>query len=244
MIGERIRKSRDPKSVRYGILFGTLVFLLLTMPFLDKRSVGEFFLNVLFLSILVGCVQAVRSDRRLVGLCVVFGSGLFASPAWGIFPPSVTTNIVSIAALIGFSGVVIISLSLDVFRAREVSAGSIFGACSVFFLLGLFWYGIFSLIEVLQPDSFAFAEYHPADLANIMGVQQDIAEATLKRSQIFYFTYVTITTLGFGDVRPVSDVARIYTTIAAMSGQLFLVVLVARLVGIQSAQVSRARKDD
>lgn len=238
----RIREGRDPHTIRYGTLFGTLVFLLLASPFLKEGGTGEIILNGLFLTVLIGCVQAVRGDRRIVVLAVVLGSGLLASPGWGIFPASIATIVISQVAMIGFSGVVVIALGIDIFSAREISTGTILGACSVFVLLGLFWFGVFGLIEALEPGSFSFAEHHPIDLTGRFGDAERATQVSLKRAQIFYFTFVTITTLGFGDVLPVSDLARVYTTVAAMSGQLFLVVLVARLVGVHSAQSLSASK--
>jgi hypothetical protein len=66
----------------------------------------------------------------------------------------------------------------------------------------------------------------------------------LKRGQLFYVSFVTITTLGFGDVLPVSTIVRIDSTVDAGRGQFFLATLIARRVGIHGAHARTVRDSD
>jgi hypothetical protein len=137
-----------------------------------------------------------------------------------------------------------VPLLLDVYRASVVNFRTILGACSLFLIVGFTWYGIFMLIEIAEPDSFAFAEIHASDAWQGSDEGARYGRSVVARDQLFYFTFVTVTTLGFGDVRPVSAIARTYTTLAAVIGQLFLAIMIARLVGIHSAHRRALRDSD
>ena len=61
-------------------------------------------------------------------------------------------------------------------------------------------------------------------------------------SEMYYFSFVTLTTLGYGDVLPISRVARSFATLEAVIGQLYLAVVIASLVGIQINQRARGKQ--
>ena len=86
--------------------------------------------------------------------------------------------------------------------------------------MGLMWGYGYTLLEHLLPGSFN----HPAGLSE------------LDLGAFDYFSFVTMTTLGYGDITPASEPARAMVMIQTVSGQVYLAVLVARLVGINIAQ--------
>jgi len=87
----------------------------------------------------------------------------------------------------------------------------------VYLLLGLLWAVWYDSIEVLQPGSF--------------GVSAQKGEASLP--QLAYFSFTTLTTLGFGDIVPLRSLARSLVMLEALVGQLFPVILIARLVTLE-----------
>ena len=95
-----------------------------------------------------------------------------------------------------------------------------------FLLLGLCWAFIYALIEVLNPGSFSVASITTAGSS----------------SAYTYFSFVTLTTLGYGDISPVAQVARSFAILEAITGQMYLAVLVARLVGTQIAHDMASEK--
>ena len=109
-------------------------------------------------------------------------------------------------------------------RVERVTLGSISGALSVYLLLAAMWTVVYALIDTWEAAP-SFAGIPAGDLG-------DPQVRALWMDGLSYFSLVTLTTLGFGDVTPVSNWARTLTTLEAVLGQVFLVVLVARLVGL------------
>lgn len=107
-----------------------------------------------------------------------------------------------------------------VMKAEEVSHDVIYGAIIVYLFIGIIWAFLFRILMNLQPGAFTIQP---------TGFQES-------RSLFAYFSFVTLTTLGYGDISPVSAVARSFAYLEAVFGQIYLTVLVARLVGIHISQ--------
>jgi hypothetical protein len=107
-----------------------------------------------------------------------------------------------------------------IFRQCDITLDVIYGAVVVYLLIAITWAYIFRVIEVLQPGSFT--------------IVQGLGEEA--RFTFLYYSVVTITTLGYGDITPVTDVAKSFSALEAIVGQIYLMVLVARLVGTHIAQ--------
>ncbi|MCK5187684.1 MAG: two pore domain potassium channel family protein [Deltaproteobacteria bacterium] len=119
-----------------------------------------------------------------------------------------------------FFAFAVVNILSFVFKQHEVTLDVIYGAIVVYLLIAMMWALIFSLVESLQPGSFTLA-------------QSQIQDSNFP---FYYYSFVTITTLGYGEITPVTDIARSFAFLEAVVGQIYLVVLVARLVGINIAQ--------
>jgi voltage-gated potassium channel len=108
-----------------------------------------------------------------------------------------------------------------IFRARHVTIDEIGLALCTYVLLGQLWVLFYGPLVALDPHSFSFgSELTPAG----------------QRYALAYFSYVTLTTLGYGDIQPVSALARGLAVVEALTGVLFLAVLISRLVGSYRSQ--------
>jgi len=108
-----------------------------------------------------------------------------------------------------------------IFRARHVTIDEIGLALCTYVLLGQLWVLFYGPLVALDPHSFSFGtELTPAG----------------QRYALAYFSYVTLTTLGYGDIQPVSALARGLAVVEALTGVLFLAVLISRLVGTYKSQ--------
>ena len=113
------------------------------------------------------------------------------------------------------------------FRQREVTTNMIFGAVVAYLLVAVAFALIFQILEAQHQGSFS-------------GIAVDTFETRNKLHQsLMYFSLVCLTTMGFGDIVPVSDLARPLAVIEGVFGQLYLAVMIARLVGLQIAHENR-----
>lgn len=227
----------EPKAA-YGLLFCSLLVYFVAIPLFEVDGAVNTGLDLLVILALLNALRTATRDPRLLVSAVLLGIlAMSEMPMLALgFPLGLTLGLTSgafVVVMVLIGG----ALLLDVYGATVVSHQTILGACSVYLLIGFAWFGVFTLLEIAKPDSFAFAAIHPSDQWQGEDVGPLAIEALAKQDQLMYFTFVTITTLGFGDVQPVSTIARTYTTLAAVLGQLFLAVMIARLVGIHSSQV-------
>jgi hypothetical protein len=125
-------------------------------------------------------------------------------------------HLCEVAFLFGSAGLIVNSL----FNSDALSADSIFGAVCGYLFLGLGWAVLYLMIEGARPHSFAAS---PA----LLGTQEP---ARIDPSVLSYYSFVTLTTVGYGDVTPVSPLTRTLAWIEAITGQFYLAVVVAGLV--------------
>ncbi len=131
-----------------------------------------------------------------------------------------------------FRAAVIASLLGFVLRAKQVDANVLCAGISVYLLLGLAWTLGYLLVAAANPKQPAFAF--------------NAGPASMTSFNAFYFSFITLTTVGYGDITPVSNVARALAALEAMTGTLFVAVLISRLVALYSAHppADKAVKSD
>jgi len=122
-----------------------------------------------------------------------------------------------VIAFLAFLVVVILSF---IFSEREVTINVIYASIVVYLLIAIMWAFVYSVLESIHPGSFATGE-------------GQIEEG---RRLYIYYSFVTITTLGYGDITPTTDLASTFSFLEAVTGQLYIAILIARLVGIHIAQ--------
>jgi hypothetical protein len=119
-------------------------------------------------------------------------------------------------------------------KQERVGAGSLIGAVAVYFLIGYLWATVFSLIEFGSPGSFAgICDPRPDGTV-------DCWPEIARFPQLIYFSFVTMTTLGYGDVVPLTRPAEGVAAMAAVSGQLFLAMVIGRLVSLYMGKRSES----
>jgi hypothetical protein len=120
-----------------------------------------------------------------------------------------------------YLGILLAVVSVQVFRSGPVTAHRICGAVAVYFLLGVMWALLYQLLLLLDPGAFQF----PGSIATN---QPLVIQKTLT-----YFSFVTLTTVGYGDITPVHPAAKLLVMYEALIGQLYPAIILARLVSLQ-----------
>jgi hypothetical protein len=214
---------------RFGTLLVALLLLMVLLPFLPAGSVALPVVSILFSLLMVASVYAVSHNRRLgsVGL-------LLATPT--LVLEWVTKRVDSLSLLvaedllsIAFLGLVLAVLFRRILRQQDVSTDTIYGGICVYLLLGVVCVKVYDLLELLMPGSFVFGE----------GPLPDGFAAVAQSERVrrfLFFSFVTLTTLGYGDITPVTDQARAIAILEAVIGPLFLAIFIARLVGLHTVQ--------
>jgi voltage-gated potassium channel Kch len=119
-----------------------------------------------------------------------------------------------------------------VFHEGPVTAHRITGAIVVYLLFGLMWGFLYQLIALLIPEAFKLPQ------------AMTTYTADLSQNSLLYFSFETLTTLGYGDILAVHPVARVLVILEALTGQLFPAILLARLVSLQIVHSRDNKKRD
>jgi hypothetical protein len=209
---------------RFLFLLISILLLFVLRPFLEGYIGIKLLLSIFFSFVLFSAIYAVSQKKYqfIIALLIVFPPFfLLWSTHLVESPPLILVR--NICMIIFFAYTVIIILS-HIFREKEVTADLIMGAVCVYFFIGLMWAFVFSLLESLQPGAFRVGQGVTTDIVNFV-----------------YYSFVTQTTLGYGDITPISTPARSLSLLEAVIGQLYVAVLIARLVGLHITQSSHRR---
>lgn len=203
-----------------------LVLLFINIFVLDSLSdfdmLRRFFLrDLLFSLILITGVMAVAKSRFVTVPAVLIAIATLVVRCAEIFVPG--TSLATVDALLSlvFLGMLTVVVALQVFREGPITVHRIMGAVVVYLLLGLMWAFAYKLVAMYQPESFNIVE------TAVPGQDYDSME------RFIYFSYITLTTLGYGDITAVTPVARSLAMLEALIGQLFPAILIARLVSME-----------
>ncbi len=215
------------RRYRFGTLLAALLGMLVSLPLIDLVApelppiATRLTLAILFAWLTVSAVFAVSDRRRARLVAAVLAVLLFTAQLADLSLLRPETHVLSHALGILFMGQIVIVLLGFILQQTRVDTDTIFAALCIYLMLGIMWAFLYSLLELFQPDAFFYAQQQA----------QQMRFGSEGTSPALYFSYVTMTTLGYGDIVPVSAAARSLATLQAICGQLYLTVLVAWLVG-------------
>lgn len=213
------------KQYNFFYLLGGLLITLLIAPAVD--DILQNVLNFAFIGTVLVGVWSLQTSKRiyklgwvLVGLAVIINiTELYSDEPW-IF-------VLSILVYLAFCILSIVFTLQRVLFADEIDANRIAGAVCVYLLLGISWSLCYYLIYHLDAQAF-----HGVAQAAVVHAEQ-------QKGLIYdfiYYSFVTLTTLGYGEITPVHKMARALAYLEATAGVMYVAVLVAALVGTYSAQ--------
>jgi hypothetical protein len=208
---------------RYIPLLICLVLMIGVWPVFEDYSIGPVLLRLLTLSVLVTGVYALSYNRKIVVIAVLISLPALISTVAVIVFESIPYQLYISIFLLLFYGFITLVILGSVLRDEIVTVDTIYGALCVYLLIGTTWAVGYNFLESLQPGSFLV---NPA-------LSPD---GTLRFGELLYFSFVTITTLGYGDITPLIPATRSLASLEAVTGVLYTAVLVARLVGSYSAK--------
>lgn len=213
IIGDRRRAFGNAYLCRrYAILFYTLLLTTVAAPLIAALELSGAIIDLLLAANLLAAVIPVstgRSRRVLLAILAVLWLARGATAWFGHPAVSVLTlGLWTLLAMFAAGGALRFTM-----RAATVDVEHLYAALSAYLLAGIFFGIFYWVLEHVGPGTFA-------------------APAEFSRMSAIYFSFVTLATLGYGDIVPRTDVARGLAIVEGVGGQLFLAVMVARLVSL------------
>lgn len=204
------------------------IFALLTLlPVVAQLSNNYLFILEIFFSIILISGAFVVSDNKQLLMIIV----LIILMAYTTLFFNYYLNLKSLLILGLFLELIAFIITTftiieHVLQYKRVTTDKIFGAICGYLLIGIIFSLLYTLFEFVYPDSFNFS----TGLSSISKIQE---AHRFYFVQLIYYSYVTISTLGYGDITPISNLAKIFSALEAITGQLYVAILIARLVGLQ-----------
>jgi hypothetical protein len=213
---------------RHSVLLASLVVLLVALPVGNVLSGGDTSFSILLAVVLMAAVFVNTPQRwgSLAASIIGFGAivGLAAAAMTGALALRILADALSLA-LLGFTTLLMLN---SLIYARRVSADTIVGGICVYLLIGLCFAMMYGLVCDLEPGSIVEGE---PPIAITRAMSGEFSHAT----KLLYYSFVTITTLGYGDITPRTEFAQMLAVGEAVIGQLYLAIFVARLVALYVA---------
>ena len=197
------------------------ILMLITIEPLDE-AIGSYGLLLDFITtaILISAIYVISHKRAHRIASALLASPLLLSLWSSHFFKSPWLQISGVVSGMLFFAFIIFVILRFIFSRDEISKDLIAGAAVVYLLMAMTWTYAYRFIEIILPGSFAIAQ------SQSLGTQ----------SPFLYFSFVTMTTLGYGDIFPVTTAAKSCAILEAVIGQLYLVITVAWLVGVHISQ--------
>jgi voltage-gated potassium channel len=175
---------------------------------------------------------ALSRQKRALVICaalilgaIILSAALYATWATASQVQSTLLSAGSIVLTIVFLCYVVWVILHDIFTDPARSWDNVNGALSVYLLTGYVFANLYLVISLANPEAF--------DMKRSGALSPDPGALMHRSSDFIYYSFVTLSTLGFGDIAPVAPLARTLSWLEAVSGQLYLAVLVARLIAVQ-----------
>ncbi|MEM8544637.1 MAG: potassium channel family protein [Cyanobacteria bacterium P01_H01_bin.119] len=207
--------KRPVSPPKYNQLLIVIVLRFLMIPFVDG-GLGSILASFLFFHITFLIIQSYRLKRSLFILFVAialigFLVDILLTLGW---VPRAMAAALAVQIIYGvFFGSAALLILQRTLQASRVTMDIIRGGVCVYLLLGYFWALLYSIVYTLDANAFS---------SNL------VTETSYLK--VLYFSFVTLTTLGFGDIVPVTEIASVLTVLEALVGQIYPAIFIALLV--------------
>ncbi len=208
----------------FGMMI-SLFALLLIYPMYERGWTGKLVLSVLFATTMIGSVWAAMEKRVWCWTSLALGlPGLILGLTGDFIDIGMPLLIVSHVFIALFFGFLIVIQLYLIYKSSTVTMEVLYRAVSTYLLLGLFWAFLYNISLLIDPGSFFVNE----------SLLQD--GETISLGELIYFSIITLTTLGPGDIVAVSARTRPLVILECLVGPLYLAILIARLVALYSRE--------
>jgi hypothetical protein len=205
----------------YEHLFWSLIILFFSFAFVNENNIfGRISLTFFFLMTVLCVIETFKLRQKFLNLfrAIAVLSFIFSLLAI-IFDYQDNKTLYLLGQVIDliFISIAVLVIIKKIFSDTKVTGDTLRGGISVYLMLGIVWFQIYQIILTIIPKAF---------------------EGDLSGYQVFYFSFVTLTTVGYGDILPVHRATMIMANLEAIAGQLYPAVIIARLVSLYTVENS------
>lgn len=215
---------------QYTVLLASMMLLSVVRFTVGQTEWGHLATNGCVVLLIGTCVAAACSRPRSRLMALLFGLPIMAVTGWSLFEwphPSHATFVLQRSSMTVFLAFTTISILLDLIDRRQITRDTFVGAFCGYLLLGVIWTELYCWIDLVSPNS--FSEPTPVDAGTAIEARW---------GQMQYFSFMTLSTLGYGDVLPITPLTRLLACMEAICGQFYLAILVAGLVSVRVGQLT------
>jgi hypothetical protein len=203
---DRIRPDR--------LLLLSLVVMIVLHPILDRGTLRRFLMELLiFIPVVLATIRLSQIKRRLWPTVLLMVCAMTLA-VLSDFSQSAAIITAKWAFLAAFFAVTVVELFDFLRRAREVTEAHLYTAVSIYLLLGMLWFSVYCAIDTCYPGS----------------ILEGGSVLTHRENQLLYFSLITLSTIGYGDIVPVNPEVRMLAALEGLFGVLYIAITVAILV--------------
>jgi hypothetical protein len=217
---------------KYEILLAAQLLLSFVSPLFSSTPLSSTVLDITISIVFITAIYVISSTRKhfIIGMILMVPTLILT---WGVkIYHQETLEFIALFGSVFFFCYIAWLILVDIFRTRMVTFDIIAAGISVYLFFGNICGFIYAIISRLDPNAFSIPEATASYVGDSIG----------NVSSAMYFSFVTLTTLGYGDITPINDFARSLAYLEAAMGQIYLTVLIASLVGIHISTSNRGEK--
>ena len=206
---------------KYSQLLSVLLLVFFTYAFFSKAIVAELIFSIVLLGAIVLIIRTFYLHQRAFYFYLIISGLTFIIDIIELTSQPSNLKLALTANIIyaGFFFLAIVLMIKKIFSDRKVTIDTIVGGISIFLLIGDLWFLFFEIIYLLNPEAFT------------------ASARTINSFDLLYFSFTTLTTVGYGDISPVSPLAKVMTNLEGICGVMYPAVLIGRLVGIYNPEL-------
>ncbi|MCX6163133.1 MAG: ion channel [Ignavibacteriae bacterium] len=226
---KKLTESWKKENSMTLLLLSIVIYLFILAPILEDNTLGKIIRLLFFLLLILSGAASVSDDKKFKVFVFIF-AGLSFFTKW--IAALIHSNAILVSDIFGILYFILLTyiISIHIFRSDKITIHKIMGSVVLYLLIGIIFAYIFEIIVFFSPGS--------------ISISSNFNNET-DETKLLYYSYVVLTTTGFGDITPVSNIARTVTIIEALIGQLFPAILIARLVSAEIAvRMSRTEQKD
>lgn len=223
--------QRKTHEFRFALLLLSLFGAILIPPYFQGMEIISHVWRVLFSAVLVVALMSVAGNRRNMWFVGILLIPTMATTWLSDYTEQEALIYLDNLTTIVYLAVVSWFFVRFIFSARLVTLNVIYAAMCLYLILALVFAAIYANLHIFYDDAFQFAQPAMEAMAN---------EADSHMSVFVYYSFVTLSTLGYGDISPINRVAQAWVSVEAMVGQFYIAIVMARLVSMYTVSEEKS----